>query len=233
MSDLRASPVDSNTLSFSSKNDPNTVDAWNFAFKVAKGASTAGSQSVSQGGSDLRPSVTQNPSGYLNQTRCIGLCHGFDPGMKPLATPHQLLPLHVLNLAVTLPIPGAGEVQAAKEFELMLSGGKGIFGSLNKEGIVSFIVEAGKGSPVSGTELIAKMMAAFGNRVTAIQGNWTYGVNLAKVNELTASGMSPEQAVTKTWTASRAAMFGFGQGAVQLVEGSPGAYTKLQVLFTR
>jgi hypothetical protein len=79
MSDLRASPVDSNTLSFSSKNDPNTVDAWNFAFKVAKGVSTAGSQSVSQGGSDLRPSVTQNPSGYLNQTRCIGLCHGFDP----------------------------------------------------------------------------------------------------------------------------------------------------------
>ena len=232
MSDLRASPVDGDALSFSSKNDPNTVDAWNFALKVARGVSTAGSQSASQGGWDLRPSAT-HPSGYLNETRCIGLCHGFDPGMNPLATPHQLLPLHVLNLAVTLPIPGAGEVQAAKEFELLLSGGKGIFGSLNKEGTVSLIVEAGKGSPVSGTELIAKMMAAFGNRVTAIQGNWTYGVNLAKVNELTARGMSLEQAVTKTWTASRAAMFGFGQAAVQLVEGGPGAYTKLQVLFTR
>jgi hypothetical protein len=81
--------------------------------------------------------------------------------------------------------------------------------------------------------MIAKVLAAFGNRATAIQGNWTYGVNLAKVNELTASGMSLEQAVTKTWTASRAAMFGFGKAAVQLAEGSPGAYKKLRVLFTR
>jgi hypothetical protein len=103
--DMSDFEVDSNTLSAafipsSGNNDPNgnTVDAWSFAFKAAQGtsaASTAG-QSVSQ-------SATQNPSDYLNQTRCIGLCHGFDPGMKPLATPHQLLPLHVLNLAVTSP----------------------------------------------------------------------------------------------------------------------------------
>jgi hypothetical protein len=234
---MSASGVESNTLSTAltpsgGNNDPsgNTVDGWNFAFnaaKAAQGASTRGSQSVSQG-------ARQHSSDYLNQTRCIGLCHGFDPGMKPLATPHQLLPLHLVNLAATLPIPGAGEVQAAKEFNLLLPGGtKGIFSSLSNEGVVSFIIEAGKGSPVSGTEMVAKMLAAFGNRATAMQGNWTYGVNLAKVNELTASGMSLEQAVTKTWTASRAAMFGFEKAAVQLAEGSPGAYTKLRVLFTR
>jgi hypothetical protein len=121
-------------------------------------------------------------------------------------------------------------VVATEEFSFF-AGNKGILGSMNKEGIVSFAIEAGEGSPVRGTEMFSKMMERFGDRVNAIQGNWTYGTNLARVNELTATGVPLQEAVGQTWTASRAAMWGFTNPTIQAAEGSAGAYTRVQVLF--
>jgi hypothetical protein len=104
---------------------------------------------------------------------------------------------------------------------------------MDRNGVVSFAIEAGKDSLVSGTEMFSNMMNRFGSRVRGIQGNWSHGDNLARVNALTSAGVPLEQAVSQTWTASRAAMWGLRNAAVQAAEGRPGAYTRVQVLFGR
>lgn len=134
-------------------------------------------------------------------------------------------------------VPGAGPAAqapaaAAREFSWLM-GNKGVLGSLSTDGVLSLAIEAGKGSPVRGSEMFAKMMQHFGSGVKAIQGNWSYGSNLARVNDLTRGGMSLQQAVTQTWTAGQAATHGFGHATLQAAEGSAGAYTRIQVLFTR
>jgi hypothetical protein len=53
--------------------------------------------------------------------------------------------------------------------------GKGIHGVVNADGVLTFVVEAGKGSPIRGTELFNRMMAFFGDRVRAVQGVWRKG----------------------------------------------------------
>jgi hypothetical protein len=120
----------------------------------------------------------------------------------------------------------------AATFTKMVDGG-GVIAEVNPEGVLSFAIEAGEGAAVRGTQLFAEMMSALGSRVTAIQGNWSYGSNLARVNELTRAGTPLAEAVAQTWTASRAAMHGYGNAAVQAAEGSAGSFTRIQVLFTR
>ena len=58
--------------------------------------------------------------------------------------------------------------------------------------------------------MFLKMMAHFGSGLKAVQGNWTYGSNLATINSLTAlPAMTIEQAATQTFTGMNAALFGF------------------------
>lgn len=59
--------------------------------------------------------------------------------------------------------------RASEEFVWLVGAGKGILASLSDGGIVSFAIEAGEGSPVKGTDMFARMMAQFGERVTGIQ----------------------------------------------------------------
>ncbi|MBK6689457.1 MAG: hypothetical protein IPG45_33635 [Deltaproteobacteria bacterium] len=127
----------------------------------------------------------------------------------------------------------AGERLAAKagaEYSRFVDGG-GVLGSVDTDGVLTFAIERGKS--VSGSELFSGMMESIGSRVTSIQGNWTYGTNLARVNELTASGVPLSQAVQQTWTAGRAKAFGFGQAAVEVAEGGPGAYQRVVARFSR
>jgi len=69
-----------------------------------------------------------------------------------------------------------------------------VAGEIVSGGQLSFIIENlpndGKGCP--GKWLFDTMMHHFGSSVTGIQGNWTYGVNLATVNNLTAKGVNLE-----------------------------------------
>src|SRR5687767_7366752 len=126
------------------------------------------------------------------------------------------------------------------EFRLLLPNDQGIVGSLDSNGQLSFVVMAGPESPIRGTEMFDLMMRAFGERVRGIFGVWRRGfqnrpsVNLDKVNELTAQGVSLSEAVTKTWTVSRAARWNFTR--VTIVgnpEGTPGKYTKIDVLIEK
>ena len=84
-----------------------------------------------------------------------------------------------------------------------------------------------------------KMMGEYGKDVSAIRGNWMNqdvgpaNKNLGVVNGLTAQGVPLESAVTQTWTAQQAARYGFTTPSVQVVVGEPGAYTKVETLFTK
>src|SRR2546425_9328780 len=96
------------------------------------------------------------------------------------------------------------------DFRLLLPDDHGIIGTLDEQGMLTFVVLAGKGSPISGTEMFNLMMRAFGEKVRGIRGVWRRGyqgqasINLDKVNELTASGTPLEEAITEAWTVTRA-----------------------------
>jgi hypothetical protein len=124
------------------------------------------------------------------------------------------------------------------EFRMLLPDGRRIMASIDTEGILSFVIVAGEGSPIRGTEML--MMRAFGARIRAIAGIWRRGfqgiqsINLDEVNKLTAAGLSLEEAVRRTWTATRATRWGFTNvTVVGLPEGSPGAFSKIDVLLEK
>jgi hypothetical protein len=128
----------------------------------------------------------------------------------------------------------------AQEFSHFTAEKKGILGVLDDNGIVTFAIEAGPTSSVRGTELFNRMMTGFGDGGRAIQGVWrkydptSQSANIDKVNELTAAGMSLEEAITHAWTVTRARKLGFTRISVLgTPTGSAGAYTKIDVLIER
>jgi hypothetical protein len=126
------------------------------------------------------------------------------------------------------------------DFRLLLPNGRGIMGAVDEDGVLSFVVVAGEGCPIRGTEMFDLMMRAIGGDVRAIAGVWRRGfggrpsTNLDKVNELTASGLSLEDAACRTWTATRVARWGFTRLTVLgTPEGAAGRYSKVDVLIER
>jgi hypothetical protein len=129
---------------------------------------------------------------------------------------------------------------SAKEFELITPEQKGILGSMDEAGVVTFFIAAGEGSSIRGTELFNRMMQFFGNDVQAIHGVWVHNTqglpstNIAKVNELTKAGLPLEEAIQQAWTVTRARKLGFQRvRLLNIPEGALGAYTKVEVLIER
>jgi hypothetical protein len=127
-----------------------------------------------------------------------------------------------------------------RDFTCLTPEGKGILGHIDDTGVVTFAVEAGEGSSVRGTELFNLMMEAFGDEVRGIHGVWRKSssgrpsVNIDKVNELTSAGLTLEEALLRCWTVTRAKKLGFTRVRVLGVpEGSPGSYTKIDVLIEK
>jgi hypothetical protein len=122
------------------------------------------------------------------------------------------------------------------ELSFQLPAGHGIVASLDDKGVLTFVISAGEGSPIRGTELFDLMMRSMGDDVQAIHGNWNIGVdgkestNIDKVNELTSQGIALDQAVLSAWTVTRAARWGFTKVSI---EGTPqataGEFTKIEV----
>jgi hypothetical protein len=126
------------------------------------------------------------------------------------------------------------------DFRLLLPDDQGIVATLDENGIITFVVLAGEGSPIRGTEMFDLMMRAFGEQVRGIRGVWRRGfegrpsINLDKVNELTAEGIVLTEAIKKTWTATRAERWGFSRVTIQGdPEGTPGDYNKIDVVMER
>jgi hypothetical protein len=127
-----------------------------------------------------------------------------------------------------------------KSFELMTPEEKGILGSLDENGRVTFVIAAGPESSVRGTEMFNRMMGYFGDEVRCILGVWNIGqqgtpsTNIDKVNELTATGMPLEEAILHAWTVTRARKLGFDRVRVfGKPIGSTGNYTKVDVLIEK
>ena len=74
------------------------------------------------------------------------------------------------------------------------SGLAAIYGELDSAGVVTFAVQALPNAPIRGTQLFRRMMVAFGDEVAAIHGVWRKStgrsINIDKINELTATGLS-------------------------------------------
>ena len=126
------------------------------------------------------------------------------------------------------------------EFRLLLPDNVGgILGEVDEQGVLTFVVSAKAEAPIRGTELFDLMLRAFGDRVRAVLGVWRRGfegspsVNLDKVNERTAAGVPLREAVRETWTFTRAARWGFTRITRVVVEGTPGSYTKIDVLLEK
>jgi hypothetical protein len=82
-----------------------------------------------------------------------------------------------------------------------------------------------------GSEQFQAILRHFGGKVKGIRGEWTYETNLMKFNELTAGGKSAKAAALETWTGEQAAANGYRNVIVRTLEGTPGSYTKVDVLF--
>ena len=111
---------------------------------------------------------------------------------------------------------------------------------MEQAGVVTFFIFAGEGSSIRGTELFNRMMHFFGGDVQAIHGIWvrnTQGLpstNIDKVNELTHAGLPLEDAIQQAWTVTRARKLGFQRvRLLNMPEGTPGSYTKVEVLIER
>lgn len=117
---------------------------------------------------------------------------------------------------------------------------KGILGSMDEHGTVTFAIEAGESSSIRGTTFFNAMMDDFGEDAKAIHGVWLKGdakrksTNIDKVNELTAAGLPVAEAVLQAWTVTRAKRRGFTKVRVLgIPEGQPGRYTRIDVLIEK
>jgi hypothetical protein len=117
---------------------------------------------------------------------------------------------------------------------------KGIIGTLDVAGVVSFAVEAGDGSSVRGTAYFNAMMDFFGDEATSIHCMWRKGppdqvsTNIDKVNELTSAGIALDEALQHAWTVTRAKKRGFAKVRVfGTPTGNPGAFSRIEVVLER
>lgn len=114
-------------------------------------------------------------------------------------------------------------------------------GSITPRGELSITLraelETGQRSTLlKGYEQFQAILSFFEGQFTAIKGSWQFGSNLARFNELTAPGpgqLSPNAAAAATWSGQQAAAAGFRTVQVTNLQGTPGNYTTVQVLFTR
>ncbi len=87
------------------------------------------------------------------------------------------------------------------------------------------------------TEMYSQMLTHFGDRIDVISAIWTpeYNDNLARFNELTggAEPLSVPDAARATWSGRQAGLFGYTEVEEISLEGVPGAYTSVELQFSR
>jgi hypothetical protein len=95
-------------------------------------------------------------------------------------------------------------------------------------------LEDGTRGTIRGAEQFQSILDHFGvSNIRTIKGSWSYGDNLAAFNKAISEGLTPQAAAAGTWTGQQAAQAGFGSVRVGRTYGQPGAYTKVEVYFTR
>ncbi|NUP28708.1 MAG: hypothetical protein HOQ36_02750 [Nocardia sp.] len=95
--------------------------------------------------------------------------------------------------------------------------GSGVIADLDEDGSLSLMMEnyPKKGSPLRGKAMFEELMTHFGDGVRQIRAIWVYGDNLAGFNAAVREGATLVQAAKSTWTAGRAAHYGFGRVGIE------------------
>jgi hypothetical protein len=103
---------------------------------------------------------------------------------------------------------------------------------IDHNGTMTMLAGVTKESPVRGIELFNRALGHFGDRVTSINGN-LIEENRATFNALTGGGMPAEEEILQTWTGKLATRSGFSALQSLKLIGEPGAYSKVEPIFTR
>ncbi|MER6353975.1 ricin-type beta-trefoil lectin domain protein [Streptomyces sp. NPDC001634] len=107
-------------------------------------------------------------------------------------------------------------------------------GLLDDAGKLTLGMDRLSGSPLSGKQMFGMVMDHFGDGVKSIEGNWSYGDNLAAFNRLVTGGTPLKTAARGTWTGQRAAEYGFT--SVRITRAIPSmddGYDRVSALFSR
>ncbi len=120
------------------------------------------------------------------------------------------------------------------------TGSHGIMGNINGKGVIDLIVLAEEGKTPGGAAMIDELMGKIDySGAEGMGGTWLGGGemkdNLDSFNAGIQSLMlTPEEAARRTFTGKMASKYGFN-GRVEFIklEGTPGEYTKVEVVFHR
>lgn len=187
-------------------------------------------------GKDAVCSIEQGVDEFLHVPRCGG--HMIDKAGEELRTPeHPGAPpiedIPPLPRLIDRSVPG-------EEYSVQDPTNPGLYayGVISSDGELALDIRTtlddGQRSPLlRGAEQFHAILKFFEGEFTSIIGKWQWGSNLARFNELTARGVSPEIAAARTWTGEQAGKAGFRTIKVLSSEGDPGNYTDVQVEFTR
>ncbi len=93
------------------------------------------------------------------------------------------------------------------------------------------VVDGQRSKVMRGATEFRAILDHFEGKFDGILGAWSYGDNLAEFNKLTAARKSLEEAALGTWTGQQSIAAGYARVTVRSVIGTPGAYTKVDVLF--
>lgn len=113
----------------------------------------------------------------------------------------------------------------------------GVMGSINDEGVLDLIILAKEGVTPTGSEMLDEVMGKIGGNARGMGGTWLGGGDMADNLDSFNAGiqslkLSPEEAARLTFTGKMATKYGFtGKVEIRKLEGTPGNYTKVQVVF--
>ncbi|WP_328413605.1 RICIN domain-containing protein [Streptomyces violaceus] len=112
--------------------------------------------------------------------------------------------------------------------------GLGIVADIDKDGLVSFVIKAGKDTP-RGSEMFNAALAHFGDNVKGVKAYWQNGGelsdNLDSFNAAVRGGASLEEAAAATFTGKMSKRAGFSNVEITELRGMPGHYTNVGATF--
>ncbi len=117
-------------------------------------------------------------------------------------------------------------------------------GAVGKDKVLRFTMDLKendrqRSTALRGKDQFRRLMQFFKGRFDAVEGQWTQAKddplqdNLAAFNQAVQGGATPEAAARVTWTGQRSIEAGFTEVEILTLQGSPGQYSLVKVLFKR
>nr|WP_190198653.1 RICIN domain-containing protein [Streptomyces djakartensis] len=159
-------------------------------------------------------------------------------GIRPVTTSQRVWDLSVANLRTFYVLAGKTPVLVhnvnCPTYIDVYPSGLGIVADIDKGGLVSFVIKAGKDTP-RGSEMFNAALAHFGDNVKGVKAYWQNGGelsdNLDSFNAAVRGGASLEEAAAATFTGKMSKRAGFSNVEITELRGMPGHYTNVGATF--